>query len=137
MDFHYTSILSHVLKKRFKENVCLSLSLSLSLCAYLCVCLSLSWPSLNIVSKLQSFRNTTGAYRRLSLAALACLPAGQRGVILTLLPNIHSVISVLVSEQMVTRIRRTFAKLKLQRLLIVIIVKSQCCKCSYCDYCDL
>ena len=33
--------------------------------------------------------------------------------------------------------RRTFAKRKHYRLLIVIIVRRQCCKCSYCDYCDL
>ena len=33
--------------------------------------------------------------------------------------------------------RHTFAKWRRQRLLIVIIVRHQCCKCSYCDYCDL
>ena len=33
--------------------------------------------------------------------------------------------------------RRTFAKRRRQGLLIVIIVRHQCCKCSYCDYCDL
>ena len=38
--------------------------------------------------------NTKRAYRWLSLTALAYLLAGQRGVILTLLPNTHAVISV-------------------------------------------
>ena len=41
----------------------------------------------------QSHPNTTRAYRRLSLAALACLLAGKRAIILTLLPNTYSVIS--------------------------------------------
>ena len=43
---------------------------------------------------IQSHPNTMRAYRWLSLAALACLLVGKRAVILMLLPNTHSVISV-------------------------------------------
>ena len=69
-----------------------------------------------------SFPNTTRGYRRMSLAALACLPAGQQGVILTLLPNTHSVI--LFSFRVDGHAHRhTFAKRRRQRLLIVITVR--------------
>ena len=48
----------------------------------------------NVVSFILSIPNTLRSYRLLSLAALAGLPADWRGILLMLLPNTHSVISV-------------------------------------------
>ena len=49
---------------------------------------------MSVYTYIQSFPNTMRGYIRLSLAALAGLPANYRAVILTLLPITHSVISV-------------------------------------------
>ena len=51
--------------------------------------------SISLVSLLyRVIQNIMRGLRRLSLAALACLLAGKRAIILTLLPNTHSVIPV-------------------------------------------
>ena len=66
---------------------------------------------------IQSHPNTMRAYSLLLLAALACLLAGYRAVILTLLLNTHSVISFIFRVDGHPH-RRIFAKLLLMWLLL-------------------
>ena len=85
---------------------------------------------------LQSHPNTMRAYRRLSLAALACPLAGERAVILTLLPNTHSVISVYFPNRW-SRASKYICKAETLVFTDCEYFIHQCCKCSDCDYCDL
>ena len=78
---------------------------------------------------IQSHSNTTRAYRRLSLAALAYLLPGQRAIIVMLLPNTHSVISGHFPR------RWSHASTyicKAETLAFTDCVYCQCCKCSLC-----
>ena len=73
--------------------------------------------------QVQSFPNTACGYKRLLLAALACLPTSQQGIILTLFPNTHYVISFNFQVDGHAH-QRTFVKRRCQNLLTVIIVKT-------------